>query len=344
MRDRQHFAAGLLLVIRQILPQIARVGAALRRRHRVGHHLPRPDRAVTHDDDTMHVVAFDQRGPLETDEGCKTPRVVERLGIVDDLFPEILVELRARRIEREHLRVHPALREGCDQIDRCQNRRVAAFRDPLVPARCLFVRQQFRFASNDIAGHAHAVGVIGDHQPIQRARQPHCLPGGGQHFLATREPVGNARRQAVTEQPRIKRESGMEMGVAPERTLRKIATRIGRIDLAGIGIGQQIRCRSARILRRGRERDHQRRNESHGDNKSRHWSNPFHRYFPSNLEFHGDRAQFSPCHSRFDLPIGCASQANAEYTYISFRSFFSNRASSAISVSVQYFHATPRLP
>lgn len=60
--------------------------------------------------------------------------------------------------------------------------------------------------------------MIGDHQPIQRARQPNRLSGGGHHFLATREPVGIARRQAVTEQTRIHRNRGMEVGIAPQWT------------------------------------------------------------------------------------------------------------------------------
>ncbi len=55
------------------------------------------------------------------------------------------------------------------------NRRVTSFRKPFVPACCLFVRQQFRLARSNIAYHSHSVGMIGYHQPVQRARQPHAL-------------------------------------------------------------------------------------------------------------------------------------------------------------------------
>ena len=34
------------------------------------------------------------------------PRIVERLSLVDDPFPEVLVEFRARRIKRHQLRVY----------------------------------------------------------------------------------------------------------------------------------------------------------------------------------------------------------------------------------------------
>ena len=96
MRDRQYFTVGRFLVVGQILPQVTRVRAALGRRHREGHYLPCSDRTVTHDDDTVHVGTLDQRGPFDADQVCKTPRIVERLGIGDDLFPEVLVEFGAR--------------------------------------------------------------------------------------------------------------------------------------------------------------------------------------------------------------------------------------------------------
>lgn len=41
-------------------------------------------------------------------------------------------------------------------------------RHPLFPARGLFVRQQFRLAGGDIAHQPHAIGMIGDDQPVQR--------------------------------------------------------------------------------------------------------------------------------------------------------------------------------
>ena len=85
--DGQDFAAGLFLVVGQILPKITRVGAALRRCHRVGNHLPCPHWPITHDDNTMHIVALDERGPLETNESRETSRIVERLCILDDFFP-----------------------------------------------------------------------------------------------------------------------------------------------------------------------------------------------------------------------------------------------------------------
>jgi hypothetical protein len=67
----------------------------------------------------------------------------------------------------------------------------------MIPFDRLFVRHQLRLAGGNIAHELQSVGVIGDHQPIQRARQPYCLPGGRYHFLAAREPIGLDRRQVV---------------------------------------------------------------------------------------------------------------------------------------------------
>jgi hypothetical protein len=148
----------------------------------------------------VHVVALDQRGPLEPDQGGKPPRIVKRLGIIDDSLPQILVGFGAGRIEGDHLRFHLTLGEGRDQIEGCLYRCITAFGECLDPARRLFEGQQLRFAGGDIAKESHPVGMVGHHQPVQWARQTHCLTGGGDDFLTARKAVSLARRKAVAEQ------------------------------------------------------------------------------------------------------------------------------------------------
>ena len=89
-------AAGLLLVGRHPLPEVARVVAAERLLRRVGLDLAGLLAVVAEDDVAVQVVAAGVRGPLVADEGGELPGLVVLLGGSDVVVPRGLVGRRAR--------------------------------------------------------------------------------------------------------------------------------------------------------------------------------------------------------------------------------------------------------
>jgi hypothetical protein len=52
---------------------------------------------------------------------------------------------------------------------------------------------------------ANTVAVVGDHQPVERARKTRRLAAGGYYLLAAGEAVGLVVSEATAEQARIRR-------------------------------------------------------------------------------------------------------------------------------------------
>ena len=250
--DRQHFTVGFFRIIGQVFPQIPGIRAAHGRLRGVWHHLPCTRRAVTHDHHAVHVVALDQGGPLKADKSCKAARIVEGLRIINDFFPQVLVEFRARRIKGKHLRIHFSLGESRDQVESCLDGGIASFAEPLAPASGLFVGQELRLAGGNIAYHSHTVGMVGHHQPVQGPRQPDELSGRGHHLFTACETVGFTRTEAVAEQGGIHGKRGVKVGIPPEWAFRESTSGIRRIGLAGVGFRKDFRRGATHVLCCGR--------------------------------------------------------------------------------------------
>ena len=234
MRQRQRAAPGLFLVGFQPLVQVQRVGRAYRRLGRVGHHLPRLLRALAEDHVAVQVVARHERGPFEPDQRGEPARVVVAFRRIDDLFPDRSIGAPAGRVFRQHLGVDPPLREGRDQIERRRGRGRAPRLQSLVPGPRLVELQDVRLARRQVVEEPHRVGMVGDHQPVQRPPQPGGLPAGGHDLLAAREAIGIVQPQPRAEQAGIDRQAGVQVRVAPQNLVGKTALGVWRIDLAAV--------------------------------------------------------------------------------------------------------------
>ena len=84
--DGENLAAGLVLVLLQPFPKIARI-VAPRRQRRKRHHLARLVGAVAENDIAVKVVATGVRGPLIADDGSEPAGVVRLFGSRDRLLP-----------------------------------------------------------------------------------------------------------------------------------------------------------------------------------------------------------------------------------------------------------------
>ena len=227
MRDGGDVTAGLFLVVRQPGPEVARVPGANRRSGGVGHHLTGALGAVTEDHVAVQVVAGDQRGPLEGDEGGEGAGIVELLRGADDVVPDALVGGVAGLVVE--LGGDLALGELIDQPEHGLGGGLPAGVEVLVELASLRVRQDVRRAVDDVGDGPHGVGVVGDHEKVVGAGELHRLAGVGDHLLAAGEAVGVARHQAGTGAARVGRQTGMHVGVAEIDIGREGPVRIGRV-------------------------------------------------------------------------------------------------------------------
>ena len=172
----------------------------------------------------MQVVAAVVGSPFVADQRGKPPRLVIALGGAGVVLPD-----RARELLAQHRFWHRAGADRADDLDRRLARAVATGCHQVVPAPQRRVRHQVRVALLDLLGGAQPLGMIGDHQEIERAAQPDRLAGGGNHLLAASEAVGRLRAERVAEGGGIQRIGGMQMGVTPENARRIISAGIRRI-------------------------------------------------------------------------------------------------------------------
>ncbi len=100
--------------------------------------------------------------------------------------------------------------------------------DHVVPLLAQRLVEKLGLAGDQVGGESHVVGVVGDHQEIERARQLRLLFAGGHHLFAAREAVGVFDTEAVAEQPGIHRHGGVQVRVAEEHLRRATGGRRGR--------------------------------------------------------------------------------------------------------------------
>ena len=224
VREREDFGAGLFLGRRHPLPQVARIRAAERRQRRVRLDQRGLGAAVAPDDIAMQIVSAGVRGPLIADEGGEAAGLVRLLRRLDGLAPGAAVGGRARK--REALR-HLALAEAGDDVD--GGLRAFAGIDLVVPFPSLRRREQGRIAADQQREKAHAVGVVRDHEEVERPRELGPLPARRHDLLALGEAIGVLGRKPRAECARVHRERGVRVRVAEVRPRREIAPRVGRV-------------------------------------------------------------------------------------------------------------------
>ena len=254
MRDRQHPSAGLVLIGLEVLPQILRRRAALRRIGRERQRLHRLRGTVAVDHDAMEIVAGRHlRRPFVADEGAEMSGVVVLLGRGDDLVPGRAEAVGARQ-ELQRLR-ELAAREAVDDLKRSLDSVLPAFLYQIVPAPAGRVGKHFWIACEQSREETHIVRVVGDDQEVERPRQLHALAAGGDQFLASCEPVGVLEAEPGAEGACIERGAGVEMRIAPEHAaregaagIRRVAWRFARQDVGGVDRANVCDCR----LRQGR--------------------------------------------------------------------------------------------
>ena len=171
MGDRQHAAAGLVFVVVQPLPEIARIVAAERRRRRIWLDHARLVATVAKDDVAVKVVALVERCPLVADESGEPARIVGLFGRIDDALPYRPVGRVAGlvgNVGREF-----SLRKGHDNVPRG----LGAFArlDHVVPLAGLGVLHDLGFPRQEVGEKSKIVGMIRDNQEIEWTRQLYRL-------------------------------------------------------------------------------------------------------------------------------------------------------------------------
>ena len=230
MGDRQHVAAGLVLVGLHPFPQIARIVAATVASTVKGSTRLALSPTVAEDDIAVEIVAAGIRGPFIADERGEAARIVGFFGRLDRLLPGGAIGRRSwKRGEGGRER---ALGEGDNDLDRGVG--ALARLDHVVPAPARRIGEQVRIAGKELWEEPHIVGVVGDDQEIERSRQLRRLARRSRDLLAFGKAIGVGWAEPRAEGARVERERRVEMRVAEERPGREIAAGVGRIGrLAG---------------------------------------------------------------------------------------------------------------
>ena len=134
-------------------------------------------------------------------------------------------------------------------------RRFAAFLDVVVPALAGRVREIRRVAGEQLREEAHVVGVIGDHDEIERADELDSHAVRSRDFFAAREPEGIGGSEAGAKCARVHRCAGMHVGVAEQGTRREIPPRVRRVALLRERVRKSFRRRVG-FLRQGGSAKH----------------------------------------------------------------------------------------
>ncbi len=236
MRDRQQLAAGLLFVLGHPLPELFRVFAlpGREREHLVGLVL-----VVAEQDVAVQVVAARHRGPFVADHRGEAARLVELLRRGGVLLPHRLHD-RADDLGVLDGRRQGALRLAGHHVVGGVRGGLAAFLHRLVPSDQDRILHECGIAFIDLEHQPQALGVVGDHQKVQRARQLGRHAGGRDHLFAAREAVRLLRRQPVAGHEGIAGIGGVVVRVAEEDPRRELAPGVGRIFLLHLDLGRSL--------------------------------------------------------------------------------------------------------
>ncbi len=171
VRQRQCLATGLGFVRLQPGVEIEGIVRAERRLGRQRGDLAGTVSAVAQDYVAVQVVAFRDRRPFEADEGGEPARLVELVSSLGYVVPDPGVDLRAGAVVLEKLLGKGFVDEVEDHVDRRFSSRRASYLERLVPFLALGFRHDVRSPVLNVRRKAHHVGMVRDHEPVERPAQ-----------------------------------------------------------------------------------------------------------------------------------------------------------------------------
>ena len=166
------------------------------------------------------------RGPFVANEGRESARIVRLFRRLDRLLPGASVGGRAGE-RKERLRER-SLRKRNDHFDR----RIGSLSrlDHVVPPAASGIGQDVGLAGKEVRKEPHIVGVVGNHEKIERPRELRRLSRRRDNLLALGEAIGVARAEPSTERAGVERKHRVQVRVAEERPGRKVASRVRRVS------------------------------------------------------------------------------------------------------------------
>jgi hypothetical protein len=173
----------------------------------------------------MKVVAARPRGPFKADERGESSRIVRFLRRIDRLLPRILERCCAGHgkkslRDRAFAHVEVDVQGGFDAF---------AFLHHVVPLAALRVSHDLGIAREQQRKEAQAVRMVGDHEEIERAREPRLLAARGRDLLALRKAIGLHRSESSAGCTTIHGERRMQVRVAEERSRWIVSPGVGRV-------------------------------------------------------------------------------------------------------------------
>ena len=188
--------------------------------------------AVAEQHVAVQVVAARHRGPLVADHRREASGIVVFLGCRGVLLPDGFHD-RADDLWILDGRGQRVLRLAGHHVVGGVRGGLPAFLHRLVPSSQDRILRKRGIAFIDLEHQPQALGVVGDHQEIQRARQLGRNACGRDDFLAASEAIGLLRGKPVARHERVTRVRRMVVGVAEKRARRILAAGVRRVAARG---------------------------------------------------------------------------------------------------------------
>ena len=220
MRDSKGLAAHLVLIAGQVLPQVFRILAVEQRERRGSAGLVS---AVAEHDDAMEVVSGRCGAPLETGEGREAAGLVKAVGGLDEALPNGACYLR---ISEPALPGRGVLQDRLEGFETPLLTRVEPFMQPLAVG----IREQDRIRFPDHRREPDVLGVVGDHEKIERPDQLHRLTGVRDDFFPAGEAIGIFHAQRGSYEARVGRKLGVEVSIASVDPVRIGPAGVARVN------------------------------------------------------------------------------------------------------------------
>ena len=231
------------LVALHVIPELRGVLAV---EHREGADAAGLVGAVGEDHDPVQVVAVGLRGPFEAGHGSEDARLVVGIRQLDELGPDRPghVDVAERIDARRNVGQQPA--KGLHRLFPASVERLPHFAPALRG-------QQDRVGFANHRGKTHRLGVIGQHQEVERPDQPEGLAGVRRDRLAARGAIDVRRRQRGSQQARVRRQVAVDVHVAEQHLVGEVAEGVGRIVLGGRRVARALsRAGDSASVSRGR--------------------------------------------------------------------------------------------
>ena len=143
-----------------------------------------------------------------------------------------------------------------DLHGRLEGRVGVASAQHVVPALALLGSEDLGIALEELRHQAVHLGVVRDHDPVERPGEPGPEPARRDHFLAAGESEGLFLSQP-THRARVDGNGRVQVRVAPEDVRRVVAADVGRVLHLRVLPGHRVLARDLILTRRGHAHRHQ---------------------------------------------------------------------------------------